>query len=60
MGVFFLGFFFPQANRRGDLIGLLFSLAFQLCIFLGAQITKSQMKSVRLPLSTAGCYPPIV
>jgi sodium-coupled monocarboxylate transporter 8/12 len=28
MGVFFLGFFFPQANRRGGLVGLIFSLAF--------------------------------
>jgi sodium-coupled monocarboxylate transporter 8/12 len=59
MGVFFLGFFFPQANRHGGLVGFLVSLAFQFWIFLGAQITKDQMKSSRLPLSTAGCFPPI-
>jgi len=55
MGVFCLGFFFPQANRRGGLVGFLTSLAFQLWIFLGAQITKNQMKSERLPLSIANC-----
>ena len=59
MGVFFLGFFFPQANRRGGLVGFLSSLAFQLWLFLGAQITKNQMTSVRLPLSAAGCDQPI-
>jgi len=59
MGVFFLGFFFPQANRRGGLIGFLTSICLQFWIFLGAQITKSQMKSERLPLSIANCTPPI-
>jgi sodium-coupled monocarboxylate transporter 8/12 len=59
MGVFCLGFFFPQANRRGGLVGFLTSLAFQLWIFLGAQITKNQMKSERLPLSIANCTPSI-
>jgi sodium-coupled monocarboxylate transporter 8/12 len=59
MGVFFLGFFFPRANRRGGLIGFLTSLGFQLWLFLGAQITKNQMKSERLPLSIANCMPPI-
>jgi sodium-dependent multivitamin transporter 6 len=59
MGVFFLGFFFPQANRRGGLVGFLTSLAFQLWIFLGAQITKNQMQSERLPLSTASCDPTV-
>lgn len=59
MGVFFLGFFFPQANRRGGLFGFLSSLCFQLWIFLGAQITKNQMDDVRLPLSTYGCSPPV-
>lgn len=55
MGVFFLGFFFPQANRRGGLIGFIASLVFQLWIFLGAQITKKQMRSFALPLSTDNC-----
>ena len=55
MGVFFLGFFFPRANRRGGLVGFLVSLAFILWIFLGAQITKNQMPDIRLPLSTANC-----
>ena len=55
MGVFFLGFFFPQANRRGALAGFLSSLVFQLWIFLGAQITKSQLKSFVLPVSTLNC-----
>jgi SSS family transporter len=55
MGVFFLGFFFPQANRRGALVGFLTSLVFQLWIFLGAQITKHQMIDVRLPFSIANC-----
>ena len=55
MGVFFLGFFFPQANRRGALLGFVSSLIFQLWIFLGAQITKNQMKSFILPLSTLNC-----
>jgi sodium-coupled monocarboxylate transporter 8/12 len=59
MGVFFLGFFFPRANRRGGLIGFLTGLGFQLWLFLGAQITKNQMKSERLPLSIANCIPPI-
>ena len=58
MGVFFLGFFFPRANRHGGLIGFLVSLAFQLWLFLGAQITKNQMNSEHLPLSTANCDPP--
>jgi sodium-coupled monocarboxylate transporter 8/12 len=59
MGLFFLGFFFPQANRHGGLVGFLTSLALQLWIFLGVQITKNQMKSERLPLSIANCTPPI-
>ena len=59
MGVFFLGFFFPQANRRGGLVGFLTSLCFQLWIFLGAQITKNQMKSEALLLVITNCTPPI-
>ncbi|CAF4095031.1 unnamed protein product [Rotaria magnacalcarata] len=55
MGAFFLGFFFPQANSRGGFIGFIASLLLQLWIFLGAQITKNQMKSERLPLSVANC-----
>jgi sodium-coupled monocarboxylate transporter 8/12 len=55
MGVFVLGFFFPQANRRGGLIGFLTSLFLLLWIFLGAQITKGQMTDVRLSLSIANC-----
>lgn len=55
MGAFFLGFFFPQANSRGGFIGFLASLFLQFWIFLGAQITKKQMKSERLPLSVAHC-----
>lgn len=55
MGAFFLGFFFPQANRHGGLVGFLASISLQLWIFLGAQITKDQMKSERLPLNTSGC-----
>ena len=58
-GAFFLGFFFPQANRRGGLVGFLASLGLQLWIFLGAQLTKKQMKSERLPLSVATCFPPV-
>lgn len=57
MGAFFLGFFFPQANRHGGFIGFLASLALQFWIFLGAQFTKKQMKSERLPLSVARCFP---
>jgi SSS family transporter len=59
MGIFCLGFFFPQANRRGALAGLIVSLCLELWIFLGAQITKNQMKSERLPLSVMNCTPPI-
>lgn len=59
MGVFFLGFFFPQANRRGGLAGFLASLVLQLWIFLGAQITKKQIRSERLPFSVAGCVPSV-
>ncbi|UJR14173.1 hypothetical protein I4U23_001168 [Adineta vaga] len=55
MGVFFLGFFFPQANRRGGLVGFLTSLCFIVWIFLGAQITKNQMKSEVLYLNISGC-----
>jgi sodium-dependent multivitamin transporter 6 len=58
MGVFFLGFFFPRANRRGGLVGFLTSLCLQLWIFLGAQVTKNQMKSERMHLNTSGCSPP--
>ncbi|CAF1491028.1 unnamed protein product [Adineta ricciae] len=59
MGVFFLGFFFPQANRRGGLIGFLTSIVFQFWIFLGAQITKGQMKSEALYLNISSCIPAI-
>ncbi|CAF4747788.1 unnamed protein product, partial [Rotaria sp. Silwood1] len=59
MGVFFLGFFFPQANRHGGLVGFLTSLALQLWIFLGAQITKNQMTSVRLNLTIDNCTEPV-
>jgi sodium-dependent multivitamin transporter 6 len=59
MGVFFLGFFFPQANRHGGFIGFLASLFLQLWIFLGAQITKKQMRSESLPLSIANCLIPV-
>ncbi|CAF1301176.1 unnamed protein product [Adineta ricciae] len=55
MGVFILGFFFPRANRRGALVGLLTSLAFLLWIFLGAHITKKQIKDENLSLSIANC-----
>jgi len=55
MGAFFLGFFFPQANRWGGLFGFITSLVLQLWLFLGAQITKNQMLSEQLPLSIAGC-----
>ncbi len=59
MGAFFLGFFVPQANSRGGFIGFLASLFLQIWIFLGAQITKKQMRSERLPLSVANCPIPI-
>jgi Na+/proline symporter len=59
MGVFFLGFFVPQANSRGGFIGFLASLFLQVWIFLGAQITKKQMRSERLPLSVANCLIPV-
>jgi Na+/proline symporter len=59
MGLFFLGFFFPQANRHGGLIGFIASISLQLWIFLGAQITKKQMKSEALPLSITNCTPSI-
>lgn len=58
MGVFFLGFFFPQANKHGALTGFLTSLVFQLWVFLGAQITKNQMKSEALPVSIENCTIP--
>ena len=58
MGVFFLGFFFPQANKHGGLIGFFVSLVFQLWIFLGAQITKNQMRSEALPVSIENCTIP--
>lgn len=59
MGVFFLGFFFPRANRRGGLIGFISGVALPLWIFIGSQITKNQRKSERLPLSTLNCILPI-
>jgi Na+/proline symporter len=59
MGAFCLGFFFPQANKHGGFIGFLASLFLQLWIFLGAQITRKQMKSERLPLSVANCSTPV-
>ncbi|CAF1300436.1 unnamed protein product, partial [Didymodactylos carnosus] len=55
MGVFILGFFFPMANRRGGLIGFLVCLAFQLWLFLGAQIFKGQIALGKLSLSIATC-----
>ena len=51
MGVFLLGFLFPQANKRGALVGLLTSVFLQLWIFIGAQATKNQRGSGQLPLS---------
>ncbi len=55
MGVYVLGFFFPQANRRGGLIGFFVSLILQMWIFLGAQLTRNQRKIMSLPLSIASC-----
>jgi sodium-dependent multivitamin transporter 6 len=55
MGIFFLGLFFPRANRRGGLIGFISGIALLLWIFIGAQVTKNQRKSERLPLSTMNC-----
>ncbi len=55
MGVFFLGFFFSQANRRGALAGFFVSLALQMWIFIGVQLTKNQMSNNRLPLSIVNC-----
>jgi len=55
VGMFFLGFFFPQANSRGSFIGFFASLFLQSWIFVGAQITRKQMKNERLPLSVANC-----
>ncbi|CAF3791935.1 unnamed protein product, partial [Adineta steineri] len=55
MGVFFLGFFFPKANRLGALIGFFSSLALQIWIFIGVQLTKHQRSNNRLPLSIANC-----
>lgn len=59
MGVFFLGFFFPQANRRGCLVGFISGVALPLWIFVGSQITKNQRKSERLPLLTTNCTLPM-
>jgi sodium-dependent multivitamin transporter 6 len=55
MGVFILGLFFPQANRRGALIGFLASLSLLLWMFCGAQITKNQRIDESLPLSIENC-----
>ncbi|CAF3014679.1 unnamed protein product [Rotaria sp. Silwood2] len=55
MGIFMLGFFFPRANARGGLIGLLGGIAVVIWIFLGAQFTKDQRPSYRLPVSIANC-----
>ncbi|CAF4198143.1 unnamed protein product [Rotaria sp. Silwood2] len=55
MGVFFLGFFFPQANRVGALAGFFASLALQIWIFVGVQLTKNQRSNNRLPLSLVNC-----
>ncbi|CAF4732441.1 unnamed protein product [Rotaria sp. Silwood1] len=59
MGIFILGFFFPKANSRGSFIGFLSSLCLQLWIVMGAQMTKTQMKSKRLPLSITNCPVPV-
>ena len=59
MGVFFLGFFVPQANHHGGFIGFLVSLSLQIWILLGVQFTKTQMKNERLPFSIANCSIPI-
>lgn len=59
MGVFVLGFFFPQANSLGGFVGFLTSLFLQLWILVGAQLTRPQMKSERLPLSIANCSIPV-
>jgi sodium-coupled monocarboxylate transporter 8/12 len=55
MGVFFLGFFFPKANRLGALAGFFVSLALQVWIFIGVQLTKHQRSNHRLPLSIMNC-----
>lgn len=59
MGVFLLGFFFPQTNNHGGFVGFLTSLLFQTWILLGTQLTKTQMKSQRLPFSVANCSTPV-
>jgi sodium-dependent multivitamin transporter 6 len=59
MGVFFLGFFFPQANHCGGLVGFVSGVALPLWIFVGSQVTKNQRKSERLPLLTTNCTQPI-
>ena len=58
MGLFFLGFFFPQANNIGALVGFISSLVLTLWINIGAQITKNQMTSEALELSTENCTIP--
>ncbi|UJR17232.1 hypothetical protein I4U23_004127 [Adineta vaga] len=55
MGVFFLGFFFSRTNRIGALAGFFVSLALQLWIFIGVQLTKHQRSNHRLPLSILNC-----
>lgn len=55
MGLFFLGFFLRRANRIGALVGFFVSLAFQLWIFIGVQMTKGQRNSGRLPVSIMNC-----
>jgi sodium-dependent multivitamin transporter 6 len=55
MSVFLLGFFFPQANRRGALVECVTSLPLLLWIFLSAQITKKQMADISLPVSVVNC-----
>lgn len=55
MGVFFLGFFFPRANRRGGLVGFISGVALPMWIFIGSQITRNQRTSERLSLSTVNC-----
>lgn len=54
-GVFILGFFFPRVNSRSALIAFLVSIAFQVWVIIGANLTFRQQPDRRLPTSISEC-----
>jgi len=58
LGLFTLGMFFPWANGKGTLVGLLVSFVFLLFIGIGQTVSTAYglLPNQKLPLSVDGCF----